>query len=218
MVRQTPLAGAATPDVARSARATGSARAAAPSDAAAPDVVAPPAGNPRFEAIDAMRGLAILSVIAYHADQLASPSGTYPINTVLGRALSHVDVAVAVFFAITGFLLYRPFFAASIGDAPRVPTRVYYWRRLLRIVPAYWLALIVLAPILTYAHSLGLPNFPFAQVYDPSQARSGIEPAWSVCVEMSFYILLPASGSSRLRCARSCTRSSGTRTTSTRCR
>jgi peptidoglycan/LPS O-acetylase OafA/YrhL len=150
-----------------------------------PDAVSPPPGNPRFPAVDGLRALAALSVVLFHAEQFSGYTG------VLGRIMGHLDVGVAVFFAITGFLLYRPYYASAVGQAPRIPTRVFYWRRLLRIVPAYWVALIVLSPLLIFAKPDGLANIFFVQIYRPRWSRSGIGPAWSVCVEMSFYLLLP---------------------------
>jgi peptidoglycan/LPS O-acetylase OafA/YrhL len=150
-----------------------------------PDAVAPPSGNPRFPAVDGLRAMAALSVVIFHADQFSGAGG------ILGRLCGHLDVGVAVFFAITGFLLYRPYFASAMSNVPRVPVRVFYVRRVLRIVPAYWLALIALSPLLTYARPLGLPNVLFLQIYRPDWSRTGIPPGWSVCVEMSFYLLLP---------------------------
>ena len=52
-------------------------------------------------------------------------------------------MGVAIFFVISGFLLYRPFLAASRGGPAAI--RGYLRRRVLRIVPAYWVALTVLA-------------------------------------------------------------------------
>jgi peptidoglycan/LPS O-acetylase OafA/YrhL len=151
-----------------------------------PDAIAPPPGNPRFPSVDGLRAAAAIAVVLFHADQFSGANGA------IGRILGHLDVGVAVFFAITGFLLYRPYFASAVGDAKRTPAVVFYWRRLLRIVPAYWLALLVLAPVLTFARPAGIGNILFLQIYRPAWVRSGIAPGWSVCVEMSFYLLLPA--------------------------
>jgi peptidoglycan/LPS O-acetylase OafA/YrhL len=131
--------------------------------------------------------MAALAVVLVHAVEFAH-AGRSP----LGRILLHLDVGVPVFFAITGFLLYRPLLAASLGDAPRTPTRVFYWRRFLRVVPAYWVALIVLAPTLTFATPLGIPNAAYLQIYHERWVKTGIIPAWTLCVEVSFYLLLPA--------------------------
>ena len=50
-----------------------------------------------------------------------------------------------VFFAISGFLLYRPWVAARAAGAPAPAAGRYARRRALRILPAYWVALTVLA-------------------------------------------------------------------------
>ena len=73
---------------------------------------------------------------------------------VLGRGLPErwydsyalrLEAAFAIFFVISGFLLYRPFVKARLLDRPPVSTRAYGWRRFLRIVPAFWVALTVIA-------------------------------------------------------------------------
>jgi peptidoglycan/LPS O-acetylase OafA/YrhL len=156
------------------------------SEQTTPDAVTPPAGNPRFPALDGVRAFAAIAVVLFHADQFTSAR-----HTIIGHLFWHAEIGVTVFFLITGFLLYRPMFAAAVGDAPPTPAALFYRRRILRIVPAYWIALLVLGPLLIYARPLGLPNIFFGQIYRPRWARSGIPPGWSVCVEMSFYLLLP---------------------------
>ena len=57
-----------------------------------------------------------------------------------------LDVGVTVFFLISGFLLYRPFVRARLrGEAGARAWPRTAWRRFLRIVPAYWVALTVVA-------------------------------------------------------------------------
>ena len=48
----------------------------------------------------------------------------------------HGEAGVAIFFAISGFLLYRPFVSARLNGAPRPAARTYLRRRILRILPA----------------------------------------------------------------------------------
>jgi peptidoglycan/LPS O-acetylase OafA/YrhL len=80
--------------------------------------------------------------------------------------------------------------------------RVFYRRRLLRIVPAYWVALIVLSiwPGLPGFSDHTWRYFTFTQIYWIDSATQGIGPAWSLCIEMSFYLVLPllAAGIARL--------------------
>ena len=154
----------------------------------APPGLDPPPGNRRFDAFDALRALAALTIVAHH---LAGPAG---VGGAAGAVLARFSAGVAVFFAISGFLLYRPYVVARHGWAPQVPVGVFWLRRLLRIVPGYWLALTVIGLALGWAgagHPWGL-FYVFGQLYVPSQAFNAIPAAWSVCVEMSFYVCLPA--------------------------
>jgi peptidoglycan/LPS O-acetylase OafA/YrhL len=156
----------------------------------APDALAPPPGNPRFPLMDGLRAIAAMSIVVTHC------SGLTGFNTAnaLGAYTARLNAGVALFFVLSGFLLYRPFLAARFEGRPRPRIRDYARRRLLRIVPAYWLALTVLAA------TVGLPGvfsghwyvyYGFLQVYSPTWILGGIGPAWSLCVEMSFYVALP---------------------------
>ncbi len=111
-----------------------------------------------------------------------------------------LSAGVPVFFVISGFLLYRPFVASRLGVAPQPQLRRYTRRRVLRIFPAYWVALTVLA---IYP---GLPGvftdrwwvfYGLVQNYSPSEQFHGLLQAWSLSVEFTFYILLIAPRSSR---------------------
>jgi peptidoglycan/LPS O-acetylase OafA/YrhL len=101
---------------------------------------------------------------------------------------------VCVFFVISGFVLYRPFAAARAGQARPTALRDYLRRRALRILPAYWLALTVL----TIAFSLpGVFShdwwryYGLLQVYSPHTIGGGMGVAWTLCVEVTFYLALP---------------------------
>lgn len=157
---------------------------------AAPDALRPPPGNPRFPLVDGLRALAAITVLVGHTSFLSGFNG----NGVLGPVVSRFDVGVALFFVISGFLLYRPFVAARLEGraAPRVPR--YARRRVLRIVPAYWLALTVLAiwPGLR-GDVFGHWNiyYFFLQDTQIQYIQGGITATWSLCVEVQFYLLLP---------------------------
>ncbi len=159
-------------------------------DADVAPAVAPPPGNPRFPLVDGCRALAVLSILVYHVS-FATQANMKP---TIGPLLSRLHVGVAIFFVISGFLLYRPFLAARRGQGPPIGTGGYLRRRLLRIVPAYWVALTLLAiwP--------GLPGvftadwwkyYGFLQVYSNTTYLQGIGPTWSLATEMAFYLVLP---------------------------
>lgn len=155
-----------------------------------PDVVAPPPGHPRFPLMDSLRALAALGVLLTHVTLF---SGVVQGNW-WGAVPANLAVGVTVFFVLSGFLLYRPFFNAEMTGAPLPRARDFLRRRALRIIPAYWLALTVLA---IYP---GVPGvfgpewwkyYFFLQVYDTGTADQGLGIAWSLCIELSFYLVLP---------------------------
>lgn len=97
-----------------------------------------------IKAIDGMRALAVLAVIAYHLKASLLPGG-----------FSGVDV----FFVISGFVIarslsdgYKPTIAAFIG--------AFYKRRILRILPALLVCLLVTSAV----SSLLIPNFWLSQL------------------------------------------------------
>jgi peptidoglycan/LPS O-acetylase OafA/YrhL len=147
--------------------------------------------KPRFPLLDSVRAIAALSVLVFHASLWSQITLT---GSVAAPFLSRLDVGVAVFFALSGFLLYRPYVRARLigGPAPRVAA--YGWRRLLRIVPAYWVALTVLAVAVplegVFEPGHAVVYYGFLQIYG-DLVLGGITQAWSLCVEVTFYALLP---------------------------
>lgn len=172
---------------------------AAPSVGVAPAVVAAPPGHPRFPLVDSLRAVAALCVVVTHT----AVFGGFATHAWTTALLTNLTIGVPVFFVISGFLLYRPFLAAQVLGAPRTSLRRYAWRRLLRIVPAYWLALTVLA---WWVNLRGVFThdwwryYLFLQVYSRRTLYGGILPAWTLCVEVTFYVFLPvyAAGMGRL--------------------
>ena len=113
-----------------------------------------------------------------------------------------MNVGVAVFFLLSGFLLYRPFAQARFEGRRRPATLLYAQRRALRIVPAYWVALVCVVLLVgrsgesATASPVFTPEgiityFGFLQIYDSNTLLGGISAAWTLCVEVTFYALLP---------------------------
>jgi peptidoglycan/LPS O-acetylase OafA/YrhL len=148
----------------------------------------------RFPCIDGLRALAAVSVVLVHT---SFPSGFTTRSHFWGAITARLEIGVAVFFVISGFLLYRPFAAAHRSGEPGPAVGPYLKRRALRIVPAYWVALFCAAYIF---HTVGPPidnwrsivvYFGFLQIYWGHYILHGIDAAWTLCVEVTFYLFLP---------------------------
>jgi peptidoglycan/LPS O-acetylase OafA/YrhL len=147
----------------------------------------------RFPLMDSLRAIAALSVLAFHAAFFA---GMYTSDSALRPYLAQPGAGVAVFFVISAFLLYRPFVRARLAGERAPATSAYAWRRALRIVPAYWVALTVVAVWLSLEIVVDpawhVPLFyGFGQIYTAQTSLSGLGQAWTLCVEVTFYAFLP---------------------------
>jgi peptidoglycan/LPS O-acetylase OafA/YrhL len=100
-----------------------------------------------------------------------------------------------MFFCISGFLLYRPWVRSRLLGKPRPRVAAYAWGRVLRILPAYWVALTVtsiwLASPGVFTLDGILTYYGFAQIYSNSTVLGGIPVAWSLDIEVLFYAFLP---------------------------
>ena len=143
--------------------------------------------------MDSMRAIAVLCVIAYHALFRVAPAGS---DSAIRPFATHLGVGVSIFFVISGFLLYRPFVAARVEGKQWLSGRAFAWRRFLRIAPAYWVALTVIALWIGLNGVLtpeGIPRFYLlGQVYSEYTAVAGLSQAWSLYVEVGFYLFLAA--------------------------
>jgi peptidoglycan/LPS O-acetylase OafA/YrhL len=141
-------------------------------------------------AVEGMRACAAIGVVITHvAFQTGNSSG------VAGRLFGRFDLAVAVFFALSGFLLWRGHAAAArdLGKRPR--TGHYLRSRVVRIMPAYLVAVIVILTLLPdsdhASFTVWLANLTLTQIYVPLTLTGGLTQMWSLAVEVSFYLALP---------------------------
>ncbi len=149
-----------------------------------------------FPCFDGLRAIAALSVFAYHAVSATATPGWAP--TIVEDWIARFGAfGVAVFFVISGFLLYRPFVLAHFRgtSAPRLGP--FWLRRFARIFPGYWLALTVTILVIlpaTRPHSVvdTATLYGLVQNYRTGYALAGIAVAWTLVIELSFYIALPA--------------------------
>lgn len=133
----------------------------------------------------------MLFVLVFHCSIYTGRVGVGPLGRVAEVGGS---VGVIIFFVISGFLLYRPFAASRAADAKPQSLSRYFRRRALRIVPAYWVALTVLAIVPGLSEVFTghwWRYYGFLMVYSADGRSSGLRVAWSLCDEVAFYLLLP---------------------------
>ncbi len=159
---------------------------------------------------DALRGAAAVGVICGHVAAYAlyivdGESGPSAIGFddfiahygAIGLLLSILIKSVWVFFVLSGYLIARPTLAAYCAGRPLPNIPRYLRRRVLRIVPAFWVAL-ALSAIVLGTHGAGAPDVAavvlLAQTYAGSGFGQSIGQAWTLGAEMTFYLLVPVAG------------------------
>jgi len=140
-------------------------------------------------AVEGMRACAAVGVVITHVAFQTGHTGG-----ITGRLFGRFDLAVAVFFALSGFLLWRGHAAAARGLRQRPPTGHYLRSRIVRIMPAYLVAVIVILLLLPDAKAdltVWLANLSLTQIYVPLTLTAGLTQMWSLSVEVAFYLALP---------------------------
>lgn len=149
-------------------------------------------------AVEGLRACAAIGVVITHvAFQTGHSAG------LAGRLWGRFDMAVAVFFALSGFLLWRGHAAAARG-LRAAPSTIHYLRsRVVRIMPAYLVSVVVILALLPAAAgasaTVWLANLTLTQIYVPLTLTPGLTQMWSLAVEVSFYFALPLLALAALR-------------------
>ncbi len=107
----------------------------------------------------------------------------------LGQLAAGGVYGIAIFFPLSGYLLYRPFVRGTVD------LRRYAIARVARIAPAYYLALIGIAALglIPAIVANPLPSLTFTgQTFALDALESGgFGQSWTIGVEMAFYATLP---------------------------
>src|SRR5215211_1360916 len=108
----------------------------------------PPSFGARLTGIEGLRAIAAFSILVSHVWLYTSPGGGQATLGVLDLVLPDLSLGVTLFFALSGFLLYRPFAASVVRAQPMPRVSEYLRNRALRILPAYWVILLLVAVVL----------------------------------------------------------------------
>ena len=149
-------------------------------------------GHPiRHRSLDAVRGFAVLLVVFYHASYRFAPDQ----GDVLGGIIRAIGwIGVDMFFALSGFLIVY----ILSQQKNRENIRLYFWKRFLRIVPIFAVAILVFA---LGAYLTGqtdtLPLLPLTALFLNGwlipflgEAAVPYTISWSLSIEVFAYIVL----------------------------
>jgi peptidoglycan/LPS O-acetylase OafA/YrhL len=147
-----------------------------------------------------MRGLAALLVLGTHA---AFATGKLS-HGYVGVMYARLEIGVAIFFVLSGFLLFRPWVRAAAAGLSMPPVGHYVRRRMRRVMPAYLVTVMVV--FVAYSFYSPGPNpgqswagllryVTLTQIYTDNYlltyVHQGLSQTWSLAVEVSFYAVLP---------------------------
>ena len=155
----------------------------------------------RLDALTGIRPFASFAVFFFHFGRPLVATAPSPVRALAGSGF----VAVSFFYVLSGFVLMLGS-RRALADGSFSHAR-FLGRRLARVLPAALLALALLAPLAlhpawgraTGAFPAGAPHpaltlllhVSFLQAWLPSLALTWNLPAWSVSVELAFYLVFP---------------------------
>jgi exopolysaccharide production protein ExoZ len=148
----------------------------------------------RNQSLDLLRGVAVLFVVASHC----ASEATSVVPGLTAFAMDYGQLGVQLFFIVSGYTMMLTF-----GDKiDSAGVRSFYVRRVFRIVPLFWIAIIfyllftrgegfrIWAPHGISASDV-LLTFLFLHWSSVTAFNSVVPGGWSIAVEMQFYLLFP---------------------------
>jgi peptidoglycan/LPS O-acetylase OafA/YrhL len=151
------------------------------------------AGEPRSARIESVRALTALGVVAGHVYGASLFERGLELEGSAPRLVQGGVLTVYVFFALSGYLLYWPFAKRSLGGGPRIDLARYARNRALRILPLYFVAVAVYLLVI-WKGGTGrqwLLFMTLSENFARDTAAQVVPVAWSLVVEVHFYLLLP---------------------------
>jgi peptidoglycan/LPS O-acetylase OafA/YrhL len=145
----------------------------------------------KIDAINGLRGLAAILVIYFHS--------LFPVilqQTGFDWIIRHGWMGVNLFFMLSGFVLYRPYFTKQRAFNSRQDIWVFYKHRFFRLYPLFTFNLLVclllMGPVTAerlqafFIALVGLSGFSLQHLLPP------LNPVlWSLAVEIWFSVLFP---------------------------
>jgi peptidoglycan/LPS O-acetylase OafA/YrhL len=150
--------------------------------------------------IDGLRFIAIIAVILFHlSGYVTNKLGRIGEHDLLVTILSTGHIGVQLFFVVSGFVIALPFAKSHFFNTQRPRLSQYLFRRLSRLEPPYIVNLLILYSMLVLVNGVDqLALFPHLItsiayihniIYHTASTINVV--AWSLEVELQFYVLAP---------------------------
>ncbi|HYJ85928.1 MAG TPA: acyltransferase [Pyrinomonadaceae bacterium] len=162
----------------------------------------PPLIQGRLQSIDALRGIAALGVVLYHAvlqTQNGVPQNLFQWPVKLGVFLSSLGyIGVFLFFVISGFCIHLQWARTrAAGGTPTIRFGSFWKRRFLRLYPPYIIALVLFLLLAALGSGIDVTHFFVYDVVmhllmlhnlDPHTCYSINGVFWTLAVEEQLYL------------------------------
>jgi peptidoglycan/LPS O-acetylase OafA/YrhL len=164
--------------------------------------------NSRIKQLDGLRGLAVLFVVAFHyinnqiSIGLADQQSATTFQKILLKTTYFGWVGVDLFFVLSGFLIG----SILLRNKKSINLfKTFYIRRFVRIIPIYYLLLVVFFTckqaiatpnVFMFDHGFSLTYYflfiqNFAMGFNNTFGFPALVPTWSLAVEEQFYLIIP---------------------------
>jgi peptidoglycan/LPS O-acetylase OafA/YrhL len=164
-------------------------------------MAAKPRDGEHLGVLDGLRGLAIVLVVLAHSGQMGYRPGfdLGPIRVGIQSLTVGGSLGVEMFFYLSGFVLFLPY-ARAMVEGTALPTLGHFIdRRVMKIVPSFYLVVIV-SGLFLYQAAAAVPDVPreifrhlaFVFPFWHDSLYSISSPLWSLGIEVQFYVLFPA--------------------------
>lgn len=143
-----------------------------------------------------LRGVAALAVVLVHAYMWnrTGPTSAWPLDGIGHQFMYGVDLFVDMFFVLSGFVMWLPLAAAALSGRAGRPGGLTLAKRLARILPLYFVVTIIVwawsNPELPGHWQDLLLHMTFTHIYSDEYIFWTNGPAWTLAIEMHFYVLV----------------------------
>jgi len=154
-----------------------------------------------FKGLDSLRFFAAYLVVLHHAEQIRMTYGLF--NLKQYSLFNNGGLAVTFFFVLSGFLISYLLLKEQFGKGT-ISVKKFYFRRVLRIWPLYFLLILIGTLLLPYI--LDILSYNYIMPYNFNDVvwyyiffapfmvnvfygHHLLEPLWSIGVEELFYII-----------------------------